>query len=85
MRVISTSDFRDDLASYIEKIVSTGTPLLVGRYGKPLVKIVPTKGKEENFDDYFGFMGSDTNGKKFVDKVRRSPKEKKAIKKLRNG
>lgn len=86
MRVISTFEFRNKLAEYLDEIYKTDSPMVVSRFGKPLVKIVPyKKEKIDSFDKYFGFMGNDISGTEFENKVRRNKKEKERTILLRNG
>ncbi|OGF98794.1 hypothetical protein A2153_02480 [Candidatus Gottesmanbacteria bacterium RBG_16_38_7b] len=86
MRIISTFEFRNKLAEFLDEIYKTDAPLVVSRFGKPLVKIIPyKKEKTDNFDRFFGFMGNDISGIEFENKVRRNKKEKERTKLLRNG
>ena len=85
MRVISTFEFRNKLAEYLDEISRSDTPLIVSRFGKPLVKIIAYKEKKDDFDRFFGFMGSDITGIEFENKIRRNKKEKELVKALRNG
>ena len=86
MRIISTFEFRNKLADYLEEIYKTDSPLIISRFGKPLVKIIAyKKEKKDNFDRFFGFMGNDTTGIEFENKIRRNKKEKERTILLRNG
>ncbi|OGM27053.1 hypothetical protein A3D00_05235 [Candidatus Woesebacteria bacterium RIFCSPHIGHO2_02_FULL_38_9] len=88
MRVISTNDFRDKLADYIDDVYKTETALVVSRFGRPLVKIVPYKKEEvDDFEKYFGFLkgGNDEDGVSFENRIRRSKKEGEFVKRLRKG
>lgn len=86
MRVISTFEFRNKLAEYLDEIYKNDSSLVVSRFGKPLVKIVPyKKEKIDNFDKFFGFMGNDISGIDFENRVRRNNKEKERTNLLRNG
>jgi len=81
MKKISTNLLRDNLASYLESVTETQSPLMVCKYNKPLVVIMPViKSKEkDNYNDYFGFFGGKETGNKFVKRVRRNKKEKEYI------
>lgn len=85
MRTVSSYRLRDNLASYLDEIVKTETPLLISRFGKPIAVISPYKkgASALKIDDYFGFLGKGKTGKKFLSGVRRSKKEKNRIKALR--
>lgn len=86
MRVISTYDFRKNMADYIDEVYFTETPLLISKFNKPVVVIKPYKKGEDNYMEFYGFM-ADANvetGEEFVNRIRRSAKEKEYVKKLRN-
>lgn len=86
MRTISTFEFRNKLADYLNEINKSDSSLIVSRFGKPLVKIIAyKKEKKDNFDKFFGFMGNDTTGIEFENKVRRNKKEKERTVLLRHG
>ena len=81
MKKISTNLLRDNLASYLESVTETQSPLMVCKYNKPLVVIMPVRKlkEENNFNDYFGLFGGKEKGDKFVKRVRRNKKEKEYI------
>jgi len=79
--------FRDNLASYLEEVEKTQIPLVVYKFKKPIAVIIPPKKEflNANIDDYFGFMGKNETGEKFVNRVRRNKNEKKYITNLKKG
>jgi len=81
MKKISTNLLRDNLASYLDSVIETQNPLMVCKYNKPLVVIMPVRKlkEENNFNDYFGLFGGKEKGDKFVKRVRRNKKEKEYI------
>lgn len=85
MRIISTYSLRDKLADYLGEVEKTEIPLIISRFGKPIVIISPYK-KEvvPTNKSFFGFLGKGPSGEKFLAKTRRSIKEKKLIAKLRS-
>ena len=84
--IVSTKDFRDNLAGYINDIYADKTPLVVGRFNKPLVVVRPFEDTEdsEDFMRFYGFLGNGSDGEKFLSEVRRSKKEKTRTENLRN-
>lgn len=83
--MISTYDFRNNLASYINEVYKDEITLLIGKFNKPMVKLVPyIKDEADDISKYFGFMKGNETGEEFVNRVRRSTKEKRYIEKLRN-
>jgi prevent-host-death family protein len=42
---VSIGDFREKMADYIEQVRFSRRPLVITRYGKPLVKIIPAPAK----------------------------------------
>ena len=86
MKTVSTFDFRNKLSDYLEEIYKSDTPLIVSRFGKPVVKIVPYREKkEEDFMKYFVFMKGKETGVEFEDRVRRNKKERDLVRKVRRG
>lgn len=85
MRKTNIFLLRDNLASYLNDVVESETPLLVCKFNKPLVLIVPAKKNliEESYEKFFGFMGKGERGKQLINRVRRSRKEKAIIERLR--
>ena len=84
MRIVSTNDFRSKLANYIEDVAKSDNSLIVSRFGKPLVKVVPYKEADKgDFKKFFGFLGKGETGNEFLKRVRRSKKELKYVKNLR--
>jgi len=85
MKMISTYDFRNNLASYINEVYKDEITLLIGKFNKPMVKLVPyIEDEADDISKYFGFMKGNETGEEFVNRVRRSTKEKRYIEKLRN-
>jgi len=85
-RIVSTYKFRSNLSDYLEEVVEEETPLVVSRFGNPIVIVYPYKEKEiEDFDKYFGFLGGDEDGVSFENRIRRSKREKKRVESLRRG
>lgn len=86
MRIVSTNDFRDNLASYLDSVAKNETPLVVRRFGKPLVVVSPfKKGETDNYKKFYGFLAGDESGVDFENRIRRSKKEKEYVKRLRKG
>lgn len=84
MRTISTYSLRDNLADYLSEVEKTEVSLVVSRFGKPIAIISPIKEDLSLLNkSYFGFLGKGLKGEKFLDKVRRSDKEKRLVTKLR--
>lgn len=85
MNRVSIFNFRDELASYLERVIKSDTPLIIEKRGKPLVVVTPyKKEKEIDFEKFYGFMGPGEDGEAFLKRVRRSKKERDHIKLLRN-
>ncbi|MFV1917257.1 MAG: type II toxin-antitoxin system Phd/YefM family antitoxin [Patescibacteria group bacterium] len=85
-RTVSSYKFRNNLSSYFEEIVEDETPLVVSKFGKPIVVVSPYKKKKmDNIDKYFGFLPGDEDGVSFENRVRRSRKERKRVEALREG
>lgn len=87
MKKINVYLLRDNLASYLDEVARTDTPLVVCKYKKPIAVIMPPKKEliEENFDEFFGFMKGNETGIEFENRVRRGKKEKEYMRKLRKG
>lgn len=84
MKTVSVFDFRNNLASYMNKVVKDETPLFINKFGTPLAVLVPFKKYEETMNlDYFGFLGGNEKGVVFEDRVRRNKKEKSKVASLR--
>ncbi len=85
MRAVSTFDFRADLSRYLEDVAATEIPLVVHRFGKPMVIVTPfLKEAARPVTSYFGFMGRGESGEIFLKRVRRSAREKRAVTHFRN-
>ena len=85
MRTVSTFNFRADLSRYLEDVAETEMPLVIHRFGKPIVVVNPyTKDVDLPVTRFFGFMGSGETGDAYVNRVRRSPAEKRKITRFRN-
>lgn len=78
---------RDNLASYLNEVAKTKVPLVVCKYKKPIAVIMPPKKElvEEDFDQFYGFMGGGETGDQLVKRVRRNPRERKYVENLRKG
>ena len=78
---------RDNLASYLDEVVKNDSPLVVYKFNKPIVIIMPARKEliNDDIDQYFGFMGHGETGDQFVKRVRRNPKERKYVENLRKG
>ena len=46
MRTIQISRFQATCPAELERVATTGEPLLVTRYGKPVARVVPASGRE---------------------------------------
>lgn len=85
MRAVSTFDFRADLSRYLEDVAATEVPLVIQRFGKPLVIVKPyTIATMPTTTSYFGFMGRGESGETFLKRVRRSAGEKRVVTRFRN-
>lgn len=78
--MVSVYDFRNKLADYLALVAKTERPMVVGRFGKPLVMVAPFDKSSASFDTYFGFLEGNENGDAFVRRVRRSKRETRALK-----
>ena len=87
MKKTSIYLLRDNLASYLNEVKKTEVPLVVCKYNKPIVVIMPPKKEavDDNFDKYFGFLGGGETGDELVKRVRRNKREKKYVENLRKG
>ncbi len=86
MKTVSVYELRDNLAYFLNLVEKDHTPLIVKKYNKKTAIISPYK-KGFISDDplaYFGFLGRGEDGTKFVNRLRRSKKEKERVKFLRN-
>ncbi len=85
MRAVSTFDFRADLSRYLEDVAATEVPLIINRFGKPMVIVKPYSNDAMPVStNYFGFMGRGESGETFLKRVRRSTREKRAVTRFRN-
>jgi len=41
MNIVNIADLKAHLSGVIAKIMKTGDPIIIGRYGKPVAKIIP--------------------------------------------
>lgn len=80
MKMVSVYDFRNKLADYLALVAKTDRPMVVGRFGKPLVMVTPIDKSSVSFDSYFGFLEGNESGEAFVRRVRRSKREARALK-----
>lgn len=91
MKKVSTFVLRDKLATYLNEVVETETPIIIHKYGKPIAKIVPysdedTKKLHKDLDYFYGFLPDDgEDGVAFENRVRRNKIEREYVKKLRKG
>lgn len=87
MKKTSVYLLRDNLASYLDEVTKTKVPLVVCKYNKPIVVIMPPKKEniDDDFDKYFGFLGSGETGDELVKRVRRNKRERKYVENLRKG
>lgn len=78
---------RDNLASYLNKVARTNIPLVVCKYNKPIAIIMPPKKElvEEDFNQFYGFMGGGETGVEYENRVRRGKKEREYMRRLRKG
>lgn len=86
MKKVSVYELRDNLSYYLELVEKNQSPLIVEKYKKPAAIITPYK-KGAIADDplsYKGFLGKGEDGVKYVNRIRRSTRERKYIEKLRN-
>lgn len=86
MRTITTYNLRDTLASCLEEIGRTETPVIVSRFGKPIAVISPFKESDlPNPSSFFGFLDKNETGEEFLGIVRRSKEELERTEKFRAG
>jgi len=84
MKSVSVFDFRNNLASYMDKVTKDETPLYINKFGSPVAVLVPFKKYEEDLKmDFFGFLAGNESGVVVEDRVRRSKKEKAKVASLR--
>lgn len=86
MKTVSIFKLRDNLGFYLDLVKKTNTPIVVEKYNTPTAMITPYKEGlvEKSLVSYFGFLGKGEDGNQFVNKIRRSKKEKQRIQTLRN-
>ena len=87
MRTISVYEFRNNLASYLDEVTKGENCLIISRFNNPLVVIKPYKEdacRALKAENYFGFLGKGESGSTYINKLRRSKKEKIHIEALRN-
>jgi len=88
MNRISTYDFRDNLAYFLDEVVRSGKPLVVEKYKKAIAVVVPYDDKykvSEDFEGFFGFIKDEESGDKYLKKIRRNKKEADYVVNLRKG
>jgi hypothetical protein len=86
-KLVSTIDLRDNLAEYLNFVANTKTPLIIKKYRTPLVIIKPLAESDlllPTPDSYFGFLSKTDKetGEEFVNRLRRSEREKNYAKSL---
>lgn len=81
---VSSFILRDNLSEYLDLVAKEEKPLVIERYGKPVAVLLPYKDKEKtDYGSFFGFLGGEESGEKYLKRVRRSAREKEKINKLR--
>ena len=90
MKRVSVYLLRDNLSSYLNEVAKTGETIVVEKYKKPIVMIVPPKKKviKNDFNRFFGFLkgkGDNETGEEFVNRVRRNKREREYMENLRKG
>lgn len=85
MKVVSTTELRNDLSEFLEKVKSTKTPLVISKFGKLIAIISPFDQAKSvvDYNQYYGFLKSKETGVDFENRVRRSKDEKDYVQKLR--
>jgi prevent-host-death family protein len=53
MKQIPAGKFKAQCLAVMDEVQATGEPVLVTKHGKPVIKLVPARAKDDNF---FGFM-----------------------------
>ena len=48
MKTLTITEGKTNLSAIVEKVVTTGTPVVMGRNGKPMVKIIPYNPIQKN-------------------------------------
>lgn len=88
MNRISTYDFRDNLAFFLDEVAKSGKPLVVEKYKKAIAVVLPYDDKyriNDDFETYFGFIKDGEDGDGYLKKVRRNKKEREYVVNLRKG
>jgi len=44
MEIVNVADLKAHLSDVLSKVMKTGEPIVVGRYGKPIAKLMPYSG-----------------------------------------
>src|SRR3989338_8999201 len=77
MNTISTNEFRNKLADYLDDVSKNEISLVISRFGKPLAKVIPLAEEDSDIDKYFGFLkDSGESGTAFENRIRRNKKER---------
>lgn len=70
----------------MDDVLKNESPLVVKRFGKPLVVVTPfKKGKTDDYKKFYGFLGRGESGVDFENRIRRSKRERDYVKRLRKG
>jgi len=85
MRKTSIYCFRDNLARYLNEVVTTEIPLVVCKFNKPIAVVMPAKKEliNEDYNKFFGFLEGKESSGQFLKRVRRNKKERSYIEFLR--
>lgn len=85
MKTVSVYELRDNLAYYLDFVAKTETPVIIEKYNVPTAVINPyKKGVLPDPCSFKGFLGEGEDGERYVNKIRRSRREREYIRRLRN-
>jgi len=54
MKLVNIADLKSHLSDVIAKVNATGNPVVIGRYGKPVAKLIPFSVEEKTRNVGFG-------------------------------
>ena len=54
MKLVNIADLKSHLSDVIAKVSATGNPVVIGKYGKPVAKLIPFSVEEKTRNIGFG-------------------------------
>ncbi len=54
MKLVNIADLKSHLSDVIAKVNATGNPVVIGKYGKPIAKLIPFSVEEKTRNVGFG-------------------------------